>query len=121
MQSSVRTLNNEIQINWEESSAIYALDVYDVVTVKESIHATYAEKTASIIEQLGLNVVAGGDIVIREIVGQARNHFVVVQFPDLEVFEELMEGLKAAGLHHLREDATENYIWTLYEAWGFGD
>ncbi len=100
---------------------IYALNVYDVVAGKESVYTTYAEKAASIIEQLGLNVVAGGDIVIREIAGQARNHFVVVQFPDLEAFEALMEGLKAADLHHLREEATENYIWTLYEAWGFGD
>lgn len=64
---------------------------------------------------------AGGDIVIREIVGQTRNHFVFVQFPDLEAFEELMKDLKAADLRHLREDATENYIWTLYEAWGFVD
>jgi len=100
---------------------IYALNVYDVIDGKESVYATYAEKAAPIIDGLGITVVAAGDKAIREISGQTRNHFVVVQFANVETFDALMAGLEANDLHRLREEATENYIWTLYKPWGFGD
>ena len=69
---------------------IYALNVYDAISGKESVYTTYAEKAASTVEQLGLNVMTSGVLVIRKIAGQARNHSLVVQFPDLEAVEALM-------------------------------
>jgi uncharacterized protein (DUF1330 family) len=100
---------------------IYALNVYDVIVGKESVYASYAEQAAPLIEGLDMAIVAAGHNPIREMSGQTRNHFVLAQFPDVETFEALMAALEAHDLHRLREEATENYIWTLYEQWDFSD
>jgi len=99
---------------------IYALNVYDIIPGKESVYADYAAAAGAVIATLDMRIVAAGDKPIREITGQSRNHFVLAEFADVESFDRLMDGLAERDLHRLRESATENYIWTLYEPWNFG-
>jgi len=109
------------EIHQGGATVIYALNVYDIIAGKESDYASYAAQAAAIIERLDMAIIAAGHNPIRELHGQTRNHFVVASFPRLEIFESLMAELAAHDLHRLREQATENYIWTVYESWGFGE
>jgi uncharacterized protein (DUF1330 family) len=100
---------------------IFALNVYDVIPGKESLYADYATKAAAVAAALDVKFVAAGTEVRREIMGQTRNHFAVVEFQDIDAFDVFMQKLADEDLHKLREQATENYIWTLYDKWVFGD
>ena len=100
---------------------IYALNVYDIIPGKEAVYAEYIEKAGPLAAGLNVRVVAAGQNPLRELSGQSRNHFVVAGFPDLAAFDSLMAALRLHDLHRLREAATENYIWTVYEAWGLSD
>ena len=42
---------------------------------------------------------------------------IVVEFPSEEVFQEFIDEADEDNIHHLREDSTSDYIWTLYENW----
>jgi Domain of unknown function (DUF1330) len=99
---------------------IYALNVYDIIPGKEAVYARYAENAAPLFTGLDMTIVAAGHKPIREITGQTRDHFVLARFDQLETFESLMAALAARDLHRLREEATANYIWTIYEPWDFG-
>lgn len=100
---------------------IFALNVYDVVPGKESVYADYAVKAAAVAETLDIKFVGAGTDVLREIMGQTRNHFALVEFRDVEAFDVFMQKLADNDLHKLRESSTENYIWTLYDKWEFGN
>ena len=99
---------------------VYALNVYDIVPGKEALYAEYAEKATPHIAELNVEIVAAGHNPVREVQGQTRNHFVVARFDRVETFDALIEALAADDLHRLREAATDNYIWTIYEDWAFG-
>ena len=88
---------------------------------KESLYADYASKASQHIQALDMKLVAAGHNPIREVAGQSRNHFVLAEFANIETFEALMAALKDDDLHRMREEATANYIWTIYEPWMFGD
>lgn len=98
---------------------IYALNVYDIIPGKESTYARYVESIAPLFENFDMAVAAAGQNPIREISGQTRNHFALVQFADIENFDGFMAALKENDFHRLREESTDNYLWTIYEAWGF--
>jgi antibiotic biosynthesis monooxygenase (ABM) superfamily enzyme len=98
---------------------IYALNVYDIIPGKEAIYASYVESIAPLIKNFDMAIAAAGQNPIREISGRTRNHFALVQFADLENFDGFMAALEKNDFHRLREQSTENYLWTIYEAWGF--
>jgi hypothetical protein len=97
----------------------HGLNVYDIIPGKESIHASYVEKIPPLFKNFDMGVAAAGENWLREISGQTRNHFALVQFADLENFDGFIAALAENDFHRLREEATENYLWTVYEAWGF--
>ena len=105
----------------EIQTVIYALNVYDIVAGKESLYASYAAQAAAVAETIDVKFIAAGDKTLREIAGQSRSHFALVKFADLETFDFFMRKLDENDLHRLREEATENYIWTLYDPWKFGN
>ena len=37
--------------------------------------------------------------------------------PSEKVFQEFLDAAETLNIHHLRENATKDYIWTLYEPW----
>jgi hypothetical protein len=99
---------------------IHGLNVYDIIPGKESIYASYVEKSPPLFKNFDMGVAAAaGENWLREISGQTRNHFALVQFADLENFDGFIAALAENDFHRLREEATENYLWTVYEAWGF--
>ena len=98
---------------------IYTLNVYDIIPGKEAIYARYAASVAPLFNNFDMALTAAGRNPIREISGQTRNHFALVQFADIENFDGFMAALKENDFHRLREESTENYLWTIYEAWGF--
>jgi hypothetical protein len=100
---------------------IYALNVYDIVPGKESMYAEYAAGAGVIIGSLDMRIVAAGEKPLRSLCGRARNHFALAEFANVATFDTLMQRLGDADLHRLREGATANYIWTLYEPWLFGE
>jgi hypothetical protein len=99
---------------------IYALNVYDLIPDKEAIYARYLAQASAAIANLDVTVIAAGEKPIRSLCGQSRNHFIVAQFADEATFDALIAALEERDLHRLREEATENYIWTLYEPWPIG-
>ena len=100
---------------------IYVLNAYDILPDKKSVYEQYAAKASEHFAAVNAEVIAAGHNPVRNLAGQARAHFVVVGFPDIASFEALMDALSRDDLHQLREEATTNYLWTIYEPWGFGE
>ena len=96
---------------------IYAMNLYDLIPGKEDSYREYMLKTAEIIADLDAEPVASGHKPIKTMTGEPRSHFVIIKFANLQVFETMIERQNAKAINLLREEATENYIWTLYEDW----
>lgn len=98
---------------------IYALNVYDIIPGREDQYAAYVQQISPLFEHFDMAIVAAGDKPIRTLMGQSRNHFALVRFADIDQFDGFMAAMTEHDCHKLREGSTENYIWTLYEPWGF--
>jgi uncharacterized protein (DUF1330 family) len=67
---------------------------------------------------MGGKVVAAGWNPLRRMhEDRERRHVILVEFPSEEVFQAFLEEAERQGLHEQRENATTDYIWTLYEPW----
>ena len=97
---------------------IYALNLFNLIPGKENDYRDYSVKAGRIIFRLGGKVVSAGTGPLREMHGETtRRHLVVVEFPSLEVFEQFIDEAETQNIHHLRENSTTDYIWTLYQPW----
>jgi len=96
---------------------IYAMNLYDLREGKEEVYKEYLRKAIEAAGGDDMKLVAAGQRPIKTLKGQERSKFIVMQFGSVEVFNTLMENAERADIHKLREEATENYIWTLYENW----
>jgi len=97
---------------------IYALNLYDFVPGKENVYKEYiTEASKATVHLNGIKPVLMGQNPIKELKGKTRSHFVIAEFPDIETFDQMMEVLEENDIHRLREEATKNYIWTIFEPW----
>ena len=97
---------------------IYALNVFNLLSDKEDQYRDYSVKAGKIIYGFGGRVVASGWRPIRCLhEDRPRSYFIVVEFPDEAVFQQFVDEAEKQGIHPLRETATTDYIWTLYEPW----
>jgi len=97
---------------------IYALNVFNLVPGREAEYRDYSVKAGKIIYGLGGKVLGAGQGPLREMHGNTtRRQMIVVEFPSLEIFEQFIDEAENQNIHHLRENSTADYIWTLYEPW----
>jgi uncharacterized protein (DUF1330 family) len=97
---------------------IYALNVFNFQPGKERQYRDYSIAAGKIIYGLGARVVASGEKPVRHMHGdRLRQVFVVVEFPSEAAFQQMHDEMEKTGLHAMREGATTDYIWTLYQPW----
>ncbi len=97
---------------------IYALNLFNLIPGKENDYRDYSVKAGRIIFGLGGRVAGAGTGPLREMHGDTtRRQLIVVEFPSVEVFKQFIDEAENQNIHHLRENSTTDYIWTLYEPW----
>jgi uncharacterized protein (DUF1330 family) len=97
---------------------VYALNVFNLLPERENEYRDYSVKAGKIIYGLGGRVVASGWKPIRKMHGDTeRRYLIVVEFPSESVFQTFIDEADKQNIHHLRENACTDYIWTLYESW----
>ncbi len=97
---------------------VFALNVFNLRPGRENEYRDYSVKAGKIIYGMGGRVVASGWKPIRKLHGDVERHYlIVVEFPSEEVFQAFVDEADKQDIHHLRENACTDYIWTLYEPW----
>lgn len=97
---------------------VYALNVFSFLPGKQKQYRDYSILAGKIIYGLGGRVVSSGEKPLRHMHGEVqREVFVVVEFPSESAFQQMIDEMDRTGLHQLRETATTDYIWTLYQPW----
>jgi uncharacterized protein (DUF1330 family) len=97
---------------------VYALNVFNFVPGREQAYREYSVLAGRIIYGFGGRVVASGWQPIRRLhEDRERRQMIVVEFPSEAVFQQFIDEAERQDIHHLREDSTTDYIWTLYEPW----
>lgn len=97
---------------------LYALNVFNLIPGREDDYREYNLAAGRIIYGLGGRVVVGGRDPLRELHGDAsRRYLIVVEFPSEEAFQQFLDQADRDDIHRLRENATTDYIWTLYQPW----
>ncbi len=97
---------------------VYALNVFNLLPERENEYRDYSVKAGKIIYGMGGRVVASGWKPIRKLHGDTeRRYLIVVEFPSEAVFQAFIDEADKQNIHHLRENACTDYIWTLYEPW----
>jgi hypothetical protein len=96
---------------------LYAVNLYDLVEGKENVYREYVRQTFPLTNGIDMEQIAAGCPPYNAIQGVARGHFIVIRFGSMDDFNTLMARQKANNVDKLREEATENYVWTLYQNW----
>ncbi len=97
---------------------VYALNVFNLLPERENEYRDYSVKAGKIIYAMGGRVVVSGWKPIRNLHGDTeRRYLIVVEFPSEAVFQAFLDEADKQNIHHLRENACTDYIWTLYEPW----
>jgi uncharacterized protein (DUF1330 family) len=97
---------------------IYALNVFNLIPEREGDYRKYSVLAGRIIYGLGGRVAASGRNPIRNLHGDVeRRQMIVVEFPSEAVFQQFIDEAERQDIHHLRENSTSDYIWTLYQPW----
>lgn len=99
---------------------VYAMNLYDIRAGKEDVYKEYMKRSAEVAVGIDAEPLIAGHSPLQTMVGKQRSHFAVVRFACKSDFEKLMDRHRETGINLLREEATENYIWTLYEDWDIG-
>jgi pimeloyl-ACP methyl ester carboxylesterase/uncharacterized protein (DUF1330 family) len=96
----------------------YALNLFNFVPGKEDQYRRYSVLAGKIIYGLGGRVIAAGQTPLRYLHGDVeRRQMIVVEFPSEEAFQKFLDEGERQQIHELREGATRDYIWTLFEYW----
>jgi pimeloyl-ACP methyl ester carboxylesterase len=96
----------------------YALNLFNFVPGKEDQYRRYSVLAGKIIYGLGGRVIAAGQTPLRYLHGDVeRRQMIVVEFPSEEEFQKFLDEGERQQIHELREGATRDYIWTLFEYW----
>jgi pimeloyl-ACP methyl ester carboxylesterase len=97
---------------------LYALNLFNFVPGKEDQYRRYSVLAGKIIYGLGGRVIAAGHTPLRYLHGDVeRRQMIVVEFPSEEAFRKFLDEGEREQIHELREGATCDYIWTLFEYW----
>ena len=97
---------------------VYALNLFNFVPGKEDRYREYSVKAGKIIYGLGGRVIAAGHAPLRYLHGDVeRRQMIVVEFPSEAVFQRFLDEAQRQDIHALREEATTDYIWTLFAPW----
>jgi len=101
---------------------VYALNVFNLVAGREDDYRMYSERAAKIIYAVQGRVLLAGCKPIRRLLDdRERSQMIVVEFPSEAAFQQFLEDGDRQGIHQLRESATSDYIWTLFEPWNLRD
>jgi len=97
---------------------VYALNLFNFVPGNEDRYREYSVKAGKIIYALGGRVIAAGRAPVRHMRGEVeRRQMIVVEFPSEAVFQRFLDEAQRHDLHALREEATTDYVWTLFAPW----
>ena len=98
---------------------IYALNLFNLIPGKEGVYREYSIKAGKLIYRLRGQVICSGHKPVRYLKtdGVKRNRFIVVKFPDEDVFNKFYSPEEYKDIHRLREDSTCDYIWILFKNW----
>ena len=97
---------------------LYALNLFNFVPGKEDQYRHYSVLAGKIIYGLGGRVIAAGHAPVRYLHGDVeRRQMIVVEFPSEEAFQKFHDEAERQHIHELREGATRDYIWTLFDSW----
>ena len=96
----------------------YALNLFNLIPGKEDQYRRYSVLAGKIIYGLGGRVILAGHAPLRYLHGDVeRRQLIVVDFPSAAVFQQFLDEAERQHIHELREGATADYIWTLFEQW----
>ena len=96
----------------------YALNLFNLIPGKEDQYRRYSVLAGKIIYGLGGRVVLAGHAPLRYLhTDVERRQLIVVDFPSEAVFQQFLDEAERQHIHELREGATTDYIWTLFEQW----
>jgi uncharacterized protein (DUF1330 family) len=97
---------------------LYALNLFNLIPGKEDQYRRYSALAGKIIYGLGGRVIAAGHARLRYLHGDTeRRQMIVVEFPSEAAFQRFLDEGERQRIHELREGATRDYIWTLFEYW----
>jgi pimeloyl-ACP methyl ester carboxylesterase len=97
---------------------LYALNLFNFVPGKEDQYRRYSVLAGKIIYGLGGRVIVAGHAPLRYLHGDIeRRQMIVVEFPSEAVFQKFHDEAERQHIHELREGATRDYIWILFDSW----
>ena len=99
---------------------VYALNTFDLVPGEEETYRQYMLQTAPLLADLDAKPVIAARNPLRSLHGETREFLLVMQFGSVADFETMLARQDEKEIGALRERATTNYIWTLYEEWDVG-
>jgi uncharacterized protein (DUF1330 family) len=97
---------------------LYALNLSNIKDGKLARYQQYLSEASGSLANVGGSVVAGGRNPVASIGDhKKRQHFLVVQYPDWDALKEFGRLTEELGIHELRNRATTDRIWTLFDPW----
>jgi len=97
---------------------LYALNLFNIRNGKKAQYQQYLTEALGPLTEVGGAVLVGGRNPVRSIGDdKERQHFLVVQYPDRDALKEFGRLIEELGIHELRNQATTDYIWTLFDPW----
>jgi len=97
---------------------LYALNLFNIKNGKQAQYQQYLAEASGSLDKVGGSVLAGGRNPSASIGDdKERQYFLVVQYPDRDALKEFGRLTEKLGIHELRNGATTDYIWTLFDPW----
>jgi len=97
---------------------LYALNLFNIKNTKQAQYEQYLTEASVFLTKVGGAIVVGGHNPVASIGDdKERQHFLVVQYPDRDALKEFGRLTEEAGIHELRNQATTDYIWSLFDPW----
>jgi len=91
--------------------------MFDLIAGKEDVYREYVRQTYPLTQGIDMQHIAAGCPPNTNLKGEGRSHFIVIRFGSRGDFDTLMARQKANHVDKLREEATQNYVWTLHDNW----
>lgn len=96
---------------------VYVINLFNIADGKENVYKEYVRKSVEITSDLDMERVASGNKLLKSMTGKPRSHFIVMKFGSINDFDQMVARQNKIGLDKMREESTEDYIWTVYENW----